>query len=208
MARSARGILVQWYDRHPYPLGLVRPKVGASVLATVVSIAVVATLIVGRPIPDKDRSSSLPKEAGPVAILFGNEPGNYSIRYPAGWLVSRAGSITHVKSPDKRAVASFGVDDASGDVLNSFFRLQDMLLHRYSSVSFERPRTASWSAGTTIVASGRLVNSGGTRLHFLAASVEGTVHNYVVVAFEEVGGAGPRKALRRIVTSFEESSPT
>jgi hypothetical protein len=202
MARSAR-----WNDRRLFLPLLPPSRVWASIVATGVAVAVVVTMVVGRPIPDKEPRSVPVEEAGPAAVSFANELGNYSFRYPAGWRVSRAGSITRVKSPDKKAVASFGVDDASGDVLNSFFRLQDMLLDRYSSVSFERPRTASWSAGTTIVGSGRLFNSGGTRLHFIAASVEGTVHNYVVLGFEKVGEAatGPRRSLRRIVSSFEES---
>lgn len=205
---STKEFLVRWSAWRPYSWGSALPKLGASIVA-IVSIAIVATLILGRSAPENDPGATAPKQRKVAdSLLFGNEIGDYSFRYPAGWDVSREGSITHVRSPNEAAVASFGVDDASGDVLNSFFRLQDMLLARYSSVSFERPRTASWSAGTTIVGRGRLVNSGGTPLRFLAASVEGTVHNYVLIAFEEVGKTAgrPLDSLRRIMASFEESS--
>jgi hypothetical protein len=53
---------------------------------------------------------------------------------------------------------------------------------------------------------GRLVNSSGSRMRFLTASVQGTPHNYGIVAFQERGNAspGPKVALRKIVSSIEE----
>jgi hypothetical protein len=57
-----------------------------------------------------------------------------------------------------------------------------------------------------IVGRGRLVNSTGSRMRFLTASVQETPHNYVIVAFEERGNdsPGPKVALRKIASSIEE----
>jgi hypothetical protein len=206
MARSLGDALTIWFHRvtrfrsgWPYLFG--------TILATAVLAVFVALIVLVQTSPDEERRSTPRMKPEQVDYkTFVNELGAYSFTYPEGWNVSRDGSVTRVRSPNRLSVASFGVDEGGGTVLTSFFRLQDMLLDRYRSASFRGSRTASWPASTAIVGRGRLVNSTGTRMRFLAASVQGTPHNYVIVAFQELGHAspGPKVALRRIVSSIEE----
>jgi hypothetical protein len=205
MARSRGDKLTIWFHRitrfrsaWPYLFG--------TILATAVLVFVALNASV-QTSPDEERRSTPRVKPKQVDYkTFVNELGAYSFRYPDGWNVSRDGSVTRVRSPNRLSVASFGVDEDGGTVLTSFLRLQDMLLDRYRSASFRRTRTAGWPASTAIVGRGRLVNSTGTRMRFLAASVQGTPHNYVIVAFQELGHAspGPKGALRKIVSSIEE----
>lgn len=205
MARPIGDTLTSWFHRITRPRGP-WPYLLGTILAAPVVVFVALNVLVKTSPDEKRRSIPRVKPEQVSYSTVENELGAYSFKYPDGWNVSREGSVTRVRSPNGRSVASFGVDEDGGTVLSSFFRLQEMLLDRYRSVSFRRIGTASWPANIAVVGRGKLVNSTGTRMRFLTASVQGTPHNYVIVAFQRRGKASPRPrfALRRIVSSIEE----
>lgn len=179
----------------PFERGRFRWAAGAAVVVVVAAVAAIAAVRSGDTSTADDRSPALARHV--------NRAGGYAFRYPRGWKVARAGSVSKVWSRGRHTLVTVGRAPAGG-LLTASARLVRSIRASYRDDEILASEIQPISGERASLVSGIGTNRRGVRIRFLAITVPSARRNFAIVVYT-AARSDPKRvlpAVESIVDSF------